>query len=396
MILLFDSLITDVPLVKGLYSELDDIRKASYAYRFRDRLEVTKYTLASYAVLDWSYVIIRYEFTESGKETEFEEFARGLFPDAKIINGRADTQKKFQDSVRLIEDLDDEWVFYAGNNDHPFIAPDTEVLDDCVNALDRLKEDHEFVTINYSHFTETLNAPIKGSIVHEVGYPDVELLEDNENYSVALYPNGCFGSTQIVHKHHFTKWFCTGQIDGRVVRAEDVEKHVPIRNQVMINPKRPLCEHYDGYSHTRKFGYYIPTDVVPPLFIPDGFFERKVRIAYGYDNNRKGWVNMNPTNKVFSFRDNSTGTDLRIGLDDVPLFWKDRITETDVNPDADLDDLTDASKEYYKQMVHPWLRKSAFYYRMLRKRLELHGRLAKLIPKKLKPHVLRFRSKFQR
>ena len=59
---------------------------------------------------------------------------------------------------------------------------------------------------------------------------------------------------------------------------------------------------------------------------------------------REGWVNINPLKKKYSFEDSVNGTDLMITLKDLPLFWKNRIKEIDINPKADLKKLEDVCR----------------------------------------------------
>lgn len=97
MILYFDNLITNIPLIPGFYTELDAIRDASKIYNSKDKYDITLYTLASYAELDWTEVVIVYEFEKDlvHKKKEFESFVRKLWPKAHIFYGRSDNQKKF-------------------------------------------------------------------------------------------------------------------------------------------------------------------------------------------------------------------------------------------------------------------------------------------------------------
>ena len=102
MILYFDNLITDIPLMpKGFYSELDKIRDSKSNYGFQDRLKVTLYTLASYAEIPWSHVIIKYELDNNfkNKKTYFEKFVKKLWPKAYIIYGRSDNIQKFRETA---------------------------------------------------------------------------------------------------------------------------------------------------------------------------------------------------------------------------------------------------------------------------------------------------------
>ena len=59
-------------------------------------------------------------------------------------------------------------------------------------------------------------------------------------------------------------------------------KHVIYNNEsIVIVPKSELCRHYDGYLHTYSIiNDFIKASTCPPLFIPNGFFEKKIKIAY--------------------------------------------------------------------------------------------------------------------
>ena len=56
-----------------------------------------------------------------------------------------------------------------------------------------------------------------------------------------------------------------------------------------------------------------------------------MRIRYGYDDYKEGWVNINPTAEKYSAVDKTTGADCKITLEDIPLFWTSRIKEMDIN-----------------------------------------------------------------
>ena len=117
------------------------------------------------------------------------------------------------------------------------------------------------------------------------------------------------------------------------------------KKNIVVLPKKEICSHFDGYSHNKGTGCLVPTNLVPPLFIPPGFFDKKIKIAYGYEEYRKGWVNINPLKQMYSFQDTKNGTDLMISLKDIPLFWKKRIKKVDINPKVDLKKLENAANE---------------------------------------------------
>ena len=125
-------------------------------------------------------------------------------------------------------------------------------------------------------------------------------------------------------------------------------------NKILIFTKYPLCEHFDGYSHTKTSAVPIPSALIPPLFIPLGFFENNIKIRYGYDDYKNNWININPLNAKYRFEDEK-GTDLKISIDDIPLFWKKRISKIDINLNLDENLVREKMKELGKKIRAPFL-----------------------------------------
>ena len=103
------------------------------------------------------------------------------------------------------------------------------------------------------------------------------------------------------------------------------------------------------------------------LFIPDRFFEKNIRIRYGYDDRKDGFVSINPLFETICTA-NPDHPELNIVLDDVPLFWKDRISEVDINIEMS-DKVKDLKKDnfpYYKYSKNPWADHSKYHMYLLR------------------------------
>ena len=64
--------------------------------------------------------------------------------------------------------------------------------------------------------------------------------------------------------------------------------------------------------------------------VEEKIFEGKIKIRYGYDDYKEGWININPLNHKY-YADNKQGVDYKFKLEDIPLFWKDRIEKIDIN-----------------------------------------------------------------
>ncbi|MEK6840535.1 MAG: hypothetical protein AABX79_01120 [Nanoarchaeota archaeon] len=352
MILYFDNRISDAQLMpKGFYSELDNIRESDSNYKFQNRLDVTMYSLASHAEIKWSHVIIKYEIVPENKKKQkiFEKFVKKLWPKAMIIHGQSVKIGQYRKISKIINNLKDDWIFYAANNDHPFIAPDVKTLKKCLKKAEKLAQKNKYVSVIYSHFPEPLHMARKGTTIHDIGFPASSILEENDDLIVSEYPNGYFSSMQIANKRLFNYWVDAEIPESAPIwKLEDVHRHIPKKKrpgQILVLAKKELFAHYDGYSHNKGKGYLVPSRLVPPLFIPPGFFANKIKIAYGYDNYRKGWVNINPLKEKFSFEDTKNGTDLKISIKNIPLFWKKRIKKIDINPKADQEKIKDAADE---------------------------------------------------
>ncbi|MEM2954827.1 MAG: hypothetical protein QW625_02670, partial [Candidatus Nanoarchaeia archaeon] len=73
MILYMDMYITNTPLFKNLYDDLSKIRSRAKIYRSHSKIDITLYTLASYAAYPWSNILIKYELEDKSKYDFFEK-----------------------------------------------------------------------------------------------------------------------------------------------------------------------------------------------------------------------------------------------------------------------------------------------------------------------------------
>jgi len=379
MILYFDNYITNQPFHKVTHEGVDNMRAPGTPYKFQDKLAITLYTLASYAEIEWTAVIIKYELENIAQKEVFEDFVKKLFPKAHIIYGRSDNQKKFQESIKLMDTYEDEWIFYAGNNDHPFIAPNKKTLNACLKKAKEIKKKYKYVSIPTSHFIGFSNIINKGSPYREISNHKVKLLEQNEDCFVTLYPKGEDHSMQIVHKNLFRHWFFSGDSKGALVRrSECMSPFIKSIKQAVVTPKKEMCAHYDGEVFRARDGWGLPKDLIPPLFIPPGFFEGKIKMAFGYEDYREGWVNVNPTKENYSYAGKEDKTDLKISSKDIPLFWKKKIKILDINPNQDKEKIEKVLKKREEKLKNPFPKKSQLYYAFHRFKLEAFQTLYKI------------------
>jgi len=358
MILYFDSYITDAPLNKQNVVANDWLRNICKNYSMPRRVDIARYTLASFAPYKWSHVLIRYELGDPEDQNEykpFDDYILKLFPKAVIIHERSDSQADFRKSLKIIDDFDDQWIFYSGNNDHVLISSDASILEKMVKKAESFSDRYKFISIVYSHFSEFVNLPKVNTPFNLLFGQDIEIIEENSLATVILRHNGDNSAIQIVNKNLLKHWFDSKELgNARIIRSEDVRKNNIAHDQIMVIPKQQVGAHFDAYSHTKGSLFETLPYQVPPLFIPNGFFDKKIKIAYGYDDYRKGWVNINPSTKKYSFEDLENGTDLKITLDDLPVFWKDKIAEIDINKKVDKNALRLAHEKNIKAISNPW------------------------------------------
>ena len=360
MILYFDTLITEVPLPGRTRNSLkEDIRKKCAAYAMPKKIDVAKYSLASYTLYPWSNILIKYELEDKKRYKDFDKFILNFFPKAIILHERSDSQEDYKKSFEILEKMKDDWIFYAPNNDHPLITSNKDFIqyiEKLINKAGKFKNKYDFVSIPYSHFTEYINLPVKNTPINIMLGRNAKLIEEDDAAKCYIMPKGCFDSVQIVDKKFFKHWFTSVELGKRrIIRTEDLDGFVKVKNHLLIVPKKELCSHLDQYEHTIGSPNEIQLDRIPLLFIPNGFFNNSIKIAYGYDKYREGWININPKAKEYSFRDSKYGTDLKICLEDIPLFWKNRIKKIDINKNANMEELKKYRNKNISFIFNPWI-----------------------------------------
>lgn len=397
MILYFDSIITDQPLtVKPNWIKKDNIRQTIPAYKMPSKMDISKYSLASYAVYPWSHVLIRYELEKPEYYKEFDEFIYNLFPNAVVMHERSDSQEDYKKSWEILKEWNSNWIFFAPNNDHPLLVGKTEdllYLDRLVKKAEILEKEHEFVSIAYSHFSEYITLGNKHAANQNTFGRNTSLISKDPESIQLIRHKGDFNSLFVLNKKLFSHFFISTDCgDKKVRRLEDLYGVVDLKYQVVVVPTRPLAAHFDAYEHMLGTTHEIWLDLIPPLFIPKGFFERSIKIAYGYDLYDPEYTNINPSAKKYSFRDSKFGTDLKIPLEEIPLFWKERIIELKVNPNLDKHKIEAAIKHQKEILKNPWAFSSQGY-NLPAFRFHIKLFLSKLRPWAEKMRIVKFAEK---
>lgn len=218
-------------------------------------------------------------------------------------------------------------IFIGCNDDHIFMDYDIDVFESGLELLRQSKD--SFAALYYSHFSEQCRYS---------NYRQGRLTDDG---NWVQYYHSNLDSIQVVTQSRFIEYWKVDQGSTPMFRTDCLQGSLSASmTSDMYCPTRRQFDHYDGYSH---LNWHLPAhmhtnlnNIIPPLVIPPGFFEGRMRVRYGYDDHVDDWININPaSNDLYAADPN--GVDYRWTLEDIPLFWRDRIIETDINPNADTE-----------------------------------------------------------
>jgi hypothetical protein len=359
MVLLYNVYLTDTS--GNPYSGLSRGLLPSYS-----KLDTTKYSLASLAVAySWTRAIINVEldpkiYTEA-QSIELKEFIEKEFKGVEVLfsSKRVKLQHEWKD---LYEKINSDLILLVCNHDHIFIDSSRETLEEVV------KQEHgKYTTIVMSHWPENIRWAKSGYIELNESKP----AKLNCNYKVldyALsYEGLCIDSLNIVTKQLYYDWFFTGEwgeiglprVDGITGQYPDlltIRKHlgIPLPQQTLIIPYKEQSRHFDGYLHQR-----IDNNTCPSLTIPEGFFESNIKIRYGYSDYVEGWVNINP--KFDNYKAHSLdGIDYKITLEDLPLVWKNKVADLDINPYVEEEEMIQYRLKNVLSMMYSDVRYNAY------------------------------------
>lgn len=282
-----------------------------------DRLDLFKYCLASFSCIDRvTEVIIYCELDAPYKPRwqELKDYIETVFAGKRVLlyDFSPVTQPEWQIELRKHPVLTEgpAPIIYLGNDDHIFIDCDLDVLYEGVDLMSR-EPQSQINTLHFSSWVEAISTVYSLGEFTQVG-----------RYWVAdmLYPD----AVQVVNSTFFKHVFFDLQMGDAKMRRTDPFLHnwwpylgdyffpssVPHPEVKTFLPLRELVRHFDAYVHVE-----CPLHYCPGLEIPPGFFEYNIKIAYCSET--KGFYQLSPL-----------GPDKRM-LEDIPLFWRSRISELD-------------------------------------------------------------------
>jgi hypothetical protein len=283
-----------------------------YNLKNYSRQEVFLYTLESYKVIDWSKVVIYCGLDQNiDNHNEYYDKILAIFPDAELHKFRNIYQNEWQIAISKLYLDKNDLIWYAGNHDHPYLAPNNKQLNLIIDALNNCNEIYKGAI--YSHPQDNISWIMNSNYYRWI----------YESKGVCSYRASRAEGIMIVNKALLKSWwfdFYYG--DAKIPRADWNDVSCSSPEAKIFYPVKPLCHHFDGYT----FGSYMyDPDDVPPLEIPEGFWDNNIIIDYCGIDKKEGHTLVNPF-LPFKAR-HSNGADLRCGLEDLPLFWRNRISK---------------------------------------------------------------------
>lgn len=396
MVLLFNCFITNKSSTGGHWENMRangviGVTQDRGNLKTENKIDIAKYTLASLAKFyPWKRAIIKIQLDEDyyskENENDLENFIKKEFEgiDLYYSNKRNLIQQDWIDTYSLIND---DLIHYCCNHDHVALNDSIEYVYELVESIKQNHKD-KYITITYSNWSEFIRTSKCGYIDHYDCYPTKFNLDYKLEDNYFSHEGYCYDSMHIISKNLYEDWFLkhewdsiihlfkpdtfksnhielprtdgVGIIDLGAIRRQIFQD--PTHIQKIITPYKELARHFDGH-----FYQGITNNQVPSLDIPEGFFNKNIKIRYGYSNRKEGWVNINPKNEHYYAHDKS-GTDYKFTLKEIPLFWKNRISELDINPNINEEEMvqyrlksildmiyTDAHVYSYK--YHPYIEK---------------------------------------
>jgi hypothetical protein len=301
------------------------------------KLDITKYSLASLAVAySWTKAIINVEldpklYSEQDRE-DLRAFIEKEFNGIELLhsNKRVAYQQEWK---KLYEEINADLILLLCNHDHIFLDSSKECLERVVN-----QEHDKYATIVMSHWPENIRWAKSGYIELNESIPR----QLNKDYSILdyglTYKGTCIDSLNIITKDLYYDWFFTGEWSYPLPRVDGIsglypniiyirnQINVPLPEQTVIIPFKEQMRHFDGYMHQR-----IDNNICPSLIIPEGFFESSIKIRYGHEDRKEGWVNLNTKAENYRAAD-LNGVEDKITPVDLPLMWQNRVALLDSSP----------------------------------------------------------------
>ena len=300
-----------------------------------NRFDIAKYTFASFVPLETitsKFIFnISLEDPFQGREEELGEWIKNLFPPNKveIIWHRCNSVAQWKEVQPIIDAIDDDLVYIAGNDDHVFTDSDISLWQ---KGLELVSQDSNYKSaLVYCHHPEILRNGVERG---------ARLIDDGNFVNFRLDMSVSIAVTTKEFYHSFLK--NNKDPNREVYRMDGFEWEEFYSN--IYAPTKEISRHFDGYPHVA-----MNPNVCPPLDIPVGFFDKNITIRYGFNDRDPNCVNINPLSQNLYFVD-VNGSDYKFTLDDIPLFWKPYIKKIEIADNIDHDQLTAARNKHFSEL----------------------------------------------
>ena len=332
MHLYIDTFITDKPLrmtVKNIenINQLNNLRMMSAQYHQRSKIDIFKFTLFSYSLQKWKSICINYECESEGDTELINTYIKEILPHADVKNKRSISANDFIDNLKKYPPND--WIFFATNNDHPIMSNEIINFDFLKKEADKYS-DSFLTSILYSHLPEAYLSIKFGTKLYGYNRLNPKIIDETDNSFHVKYNNYCLDSIHAYKSSQLLNFFLKDLgSKERIIRPENLSSYFSRGKHIVIVPKSRISEHFDGYLHTRDLAYnYIKFHEQPPIFIPNGFFEKKYSINFtdsakilkniSLENNLE--VSSCKRASLYSFQSNR-GVDLKYCREELPIIY---------------------------------------------------------------------------
>jgi hypothetical protein len=255
-----------------------------------ERMDVFKYCLASTAVLE--PLVSKFIFCITlapelaHRHAELEEYIHGLFSSDKLelIWQRCDYGRDWKRICDQYLDDPDEPVWLACNDDHIFVDTNLDMVESAINWL-ALDPDPNAV-MYYSHWPEQMRMS-----KHYNG----ELTSDG---NFIRYDWETYDGIMMLKAGRLKQYWERDYGDASMFKVDYLGAfHGYVCPGPVYAPTKEIVRHYEGYSHVNDNMPQTLENIVPPLFIPPGFFENDLKIAIGFHERDDSWTNFNPASQ---------------------------------------------------------------------------------------------------
>lgn len=286
-----------------------------------NRGDVFKYSLSSYSsfnpLIEKCHFYIQLDDDYIDRKQELEDFILSTFSKEKVnLNWyRHNYRNEWKDFCDKQID-DNEIVLFLNNDDHAFIDYNTEMIE---SGIELLKNDPDPCAAIYtSHWPEQMR----------LSYHLNPELTSDKNFFKFQWNN--FDAIHILKGIRLKKYWENDWGSLELYKSDHLHSQNYSLPSTFYSPTREILRHFDGYAHVGRV-----ENIVPPLYIPPGFFENDIKLRFGFTDFCEGCINVDATAKTIRSFDSESYVDFRWVLEDIPLFWIPRISSIEYSENYD-------------------------------------------------------------